>query len=89
MEEVDHVDDDLHQRERHADARRDPRVGDDAAHHQPERNGGEDHRQNEADHIIAAGAVRLTRGMAVVMAMAVIVRMIVCVVRAHRSTPSR
>ena len=55
-------------------------LGEHLAHHQPERDGGQDHRQHEADHVALDGGVAAA---AVVVVVAVVV---VCVVSWLRSS---
>jgi len=55
VEEVDHVDEDLHDADRHHGGGCDARVGDHVAHHQPERHRGEDDRKEKARQVAPEG----------------------------------
>ncbi len=79
VEEEDHVDHDLHHREAHDD-----RAGRACAerhrHHQPEGDGGQDHREDEADDIVAHRRVRHLDLVMTVLGVGI---------GTHRSTPIR
>lgn len=85
VQEIDHVDEDLHQGADQHDRGGIARARDDAGHHQEERDRGQDHRQDEAGDV---GLARPVRGV-VAVAVAVIVVGSVQFPGAHRSTPSR
>ncbi len=78
------MDDDLHDTKTHDPGRGCHLAVQNPVHHQPERDGGQDYRQDETDQIAVESAVAGT------VAMIVTVMVIMCMrMRAHPRTPSR
>ena len=91
VQKIDHVDDDLRHREDGDGKRRRVLAFENARHHEPERDGGEDHRQPKADQIAVEREVKAVT-FAVICAMTIVTTVGGVVRRmrvVHRSIPIR